>query len=583
MSHSEAKPEKTVTTTATSDQPELPPRPPGPNLSYRNLWPKLNDLHPEAVTIIETNSRGFVNMLESYMQTDAAIRSAPQADKGKKRKRDLAEKLSTKLESVKKERKVIEKARGSMPATIVDGASIAKRPKKGEVTLDDVKKKNTELFMGDSHTGARAFGHHKGELNLMDGGVEALLPDVKIGEQTRQYLGHISEVFFEKVEGMEVESMLVNGRVLVSANETERVEAMAGFSLATLLSNAAKAVNADLSEAYARDGEKVVNANHARRRYEIGVMGEALKVIPKDTNLNDAQRAGAERLAAAAAGYHVDHDSRKDLEALLLVIQHQVRNLTSVQGPYSIDQAAQKIVDPAFKNAVIAVKPVDGGKSHAEQHLALAYIKSGYRGKAVVAGTKNPCATCWLSLALVHQAGFAIEFNNTPGAYWDTTVFRGLGEIARVLGVTDITNLWKRFVATGTLLKGGHKQYLTALWENTQLIVKVPKEGGGLKEKGYVQDISRLSQYPMDIDNEPLGSPYAPPSSPPTGGWDTPPTSPSRQEAERAQAELDEWVKQQKLRQQQAEQARQDGATTTTANPQVQSTSGQMDMDPNVS
>jgi hypothetical protein len=578
MSHSQQQPQPQGAGAGDQAMETDPPQPAGPDFSYRNLWPKL-DLGPQVTTIIQTNSRAFVNNLESFMAADPTIQEAPLSNKAKERKRRLSQKVYKKLEGVKKERKGLQAKRGKMPAKANPRASIKQRAKKNEVTIGQVQEKGWEVYMGEGDANAAyPYGKMQGAFNLNPGGVEILSPDVKIGEQTRQYLGHISEVFFAKVKGMEVECMLVNNRLLLSANEAAQVNPMAGFTLHDLLVEAAKALNADIADT----GKRA----HARRQFEIGVMGEALKVIPNDAVLNEAQKAGAERLAAAAAGYHVDYGSRKDLEELLRVVQHQVRNAASVQGPYSIDAAATKITDATFQNAVIAVNPLDGGKSHAEQHLALAYIKSGYTGKAVVAGTKIPCATCWLSLALVHQAGYAIEFNNTPGGHWDTSVFRGLAEIARVLGVTDITNLWQRFVDTGTMIQGGRKQYLTALWENTGLTIKIPREGGGLAAKGLTQDISRLTQYPLDVDNDDLGTPFDTPGTPKAGGWETPEDDPDRQSAEKAQSALDTWELQRKLRdvqRQQAKEAQQGKTATTTGTPQDQGASGAMDLDPNVS
>lgn len=358
----------------------------------------------------------------------------------------------------------------------------------------------------------------------------AAYPEVKIGEQTRQYLTNLSHLLFAKVKTMEVEAMLVNDRILVSTNETATVASLAGLRLDTLLEDAAKAVMAD---------------NPAlRRQYKIGVMGQALVAAQADKPLTTAQLAGVKELAEAEAGFRADHATRVNLESFLRVLKSHVQNAISVQGPFTIDAAAEHLKDPEYKHKVLAVKALEGGKSHAEQHLILALIKSEYRGKAVVAGTKIPCAMCWLSLALAHQNNWDIEFNNQAGGYWDTTVVRGLAAVAEALNIVDITDLWNMFVRTNKIQPESKQfiQYLTSLREGTQLTIRVPKSGGGLKAQGLTQNISGLHRdFIETTPDSPLGSPFEEPPPSPPGYWGTPPTSPSRKEAEAAQERFNAW------------------------------------------
>jgi len=224
-------------------------------------------------------------------------------------------------------------------------------------------------------------------------------------------------------------------------------------------------------------------------------------------------------------GFYLDHAARQGLESFVKTLQAQVRTITQVRGPFSIEEAAEKINDVGFEHAVIAVDALEGGKSHAEQHLALAYLKSHNPGPAVVSGTKIPCAVCWLSLALIHLAGRKLEFNNTPGGLWDTTVFRGLTAIAAELKIVDVTQLWASFVQTYNIVPGGKQfvQYLTALHDQTDLTVTIPEEGGGLKKKGYTQDISGLSrEFIEGRPQSPLGSPFREVPDSPRGSYGTP-------------------------------------------------------------
>jgi hypothetical protein len=444
------------------------------------------------------------------------VRGTPLSDTVKDKKRKLVGEVHEKLAKVKQEKVVLGLNYGTLP-----GKSKAKK----KVPQTTVKKKSAEVVKGEEGI-ARPFGHQKGGFNRNESGVRAILPSVQIGEQTRQYLTHVSELFFARVSTMEVEGMLVNDRLLVSANETATVTKIAQLRLGDLLAEAAEDPSAEI---------EVIADAHKTRRYRIGVMGEALKLVEQGSKPTEAQRKGVEVLAEAQTGFHVDYDARPMLESFVRTLQTQVRTITKVRGPYSIEDAAEKIKDPEFKHSVIAVKALEGGKSHAEQHLALAYVKSKTSERAAVAGTKIPCAVCWLTLALVHKAGRNLDFNNTPGGLWDSTVYRGLSAVANELKITDATQLWESFVESyQTLLdEDTFVQYLTALRKGTELIVTIPKKGGGLKGLGYTQDISGLHrEFIGERPQSPLGESFPETPLSPRGSYGTPPHSDDESEAE---------------------------------------------------
>ena len=502
---------------------EEEPAPLPPTMEYRKLARRLSGVDPRVVDLVEQHSRAFTNNLKSYLATDVMTRGTALPDNAKEKKRKRVEEVAVKFEAVRKERKLLEGHLGSATLT----PSGARLPRGRKVTQKAVTEKSkAHILGGETADQARPFGHQKGAFNLNEGGVLASYPEMKIGEQTRQYLGYLSNLFFEQISTMEVEAMLVNQRILVSTNETGTVTSLAGLQLDALLSRAAAAATAD-------------NSAHALlRRYKIGVVGEALRVVPIGSTLTPGHLAGAKELAELETGFHGDHDGREELESFLRVLKHHVQNAVAVRGPFTIDEAAQHLIDPTFQHKVLAVKALDGGTSHAEQHLTLALIKSGHTGKAVVAGTKRPCAMCWLTLALAHQNNWNIEFNNEPGGFWDTTVFRGLAAVATALRIVDITDLWNMFVRTNNIQPGSTQfvQYLTSLREGTQLTINIPREGGGLVAQGLTQGISGLHKDFMDsTPDSPLGSQFEDPPSSPPGYWGTPPGSPSRQEAETAQ------------------------------------------------
>jgi hypothetical protein len=474
-----------------------------PDTSYRDLTTKVK-LNAKVQSIIALKSRAVVDSAKVYVVSSEKTRTGPLTDPTDRVKRKRVEEIHTALNDKTKTRKILDDHFGSMP---VD--TTKKKVKSGQkVTLKAIGEQVPKLVLGEDGEGARPYGHQKGMLTLEPDRVHALRPKVKVGGLVKQYLGHISELFFAKVQGMEVECMLVNDRVLVSVNDSDLVKQVAALTLQTLLKEAEQEV---------ATSEDV----HNRRRHDVGVMGGALSVAD-GVDPTKTQLEGATRLSEAAIGFHMDHDSREGLESFLGMLQEQARSALQVQGPFSIDEAATKITDPTFENAVIAVGTLKND-SHAEQHLALALVKSGYRGKATVAGTKNPCTVCWLTLALVQQAGFDLDFNNNPGALWGTT-YRGLSAVAEALNVTDITNLAKRLRKTVDLLPDQEfTQFLTALKEGTNLTIKVPTTGGGLKEKGYTQDITPRS--PPFVDNDDrvwMGEETEIPTTPERGTYGTP-------------------------------------------------------------
>jgi hypothetical protein len=329
---------------------------------------------------------------------------------------------------------------------------------------------------------ARPYGQQKGAASLEKGHVLALNPVIKIGSQTEQLLGRISQLFMNRVNDMEYESMLVNQRVFVSGNVQANVTKIAQLNMQDVLREAAKTIVAD-------------NAGSAQlREYSIGALAAALDSTDPLTTLTKQQERGAELLSELSVGHHVDASARKELQEVLKVLQNLIRTSQKVHGPLTPDAAAAAITDNALKNRVIAVMPPDD-KSHAEQYLALALVKSGYSARAVISGTKNPCSCCWLTLTLVLQHGYDLRFNDTAGLYWPKAA-RGVKLVADALNVKDISQLMSYFKSANNLTNDQDRflQHLTALKE-VGLIVDVPAKGGGLADRGLTQDQTSRSVY----------------------------------------------------------------------------------------
>ncbi len=380
---------------------------------------------------------------------------------------------------------------------------------------------------------ARPYGQQKGGASLEEGHVLALNPVIKIGSQTEQLLGRISQLFMNKVNDMEYESMLVNQRVFVSANATASVTKIAEFNLQSVLREAAQKIiddNADSS---------------VLRPYSVGALAAALDAIDPLAELTKQQERGAELLSELAVGHHIDASVREELQSVLKVVQHQIRNRLKVVGPLSPDQAAAAITDGAYLNQVIAVMPPDD-LSHAEQYLALALVKANYTGRAVISGTKNPCSCCWLTLTLVLQNGFDLKFNPTAGLYWPKAA-RGVRLVADALGISDVSQLMAYFKDANKLTNDDDifLQHLTALRE-VGLIVKIPEKGGGLADLGLTQDQSARSVYMVKnpgFSSKQLPDSFAEYPGSPVHSYG----SPRREddpEVDREEAEVDEYQKQ---------------------------------------
>lgn len=136
----------------------------------------------------------------------------------------------------------------------------------------------------------------------------------------------------------------------------------------------------------------------------------------------------------------------------------------------------------------------------------------------MIAGTKNPCSCCWLTLTLVLQHGFGVQFNNFAGAYWPKAA-RGVRLVAEALGVDDVGTLMEYFASsvdmTGTT---NFKQHVTALRE-VGLKVTVPAKGGGMSDMHLTQDQTARSTFFVNnpvFTTEELPDTYGPvPDSPP--------------------------------------------------------------------
>lgn len=454
------------------------PEPVRPTRKRRILLDQLDGIDSRISSKSKKAARECVTEIRRFQVTPSGVQQKSLTSKKDEGTRVFFSEVGVQLNKASDQRSKFGKARKKK----IKGKGGKGKP--GKVNFTSVAKAIDDHITKDVDI-SRPYGQQKGAAIVEPGRVLALNPVIKIGSQTEQLLGRISELFMKAASDMEYETMLANQRLFVSANNQENVDKISALHLKDMLTAAAKAIVADNAE------------SSALRRYSVGALAVALDSVDPGTALTEQQERGADMLSELSVGYHVDASARKDLADALKVLQAQIRTRTKVYGPCTPDEAAEAFHDPALVNHVIAVRPPDDD-SHAEQYLALTLVKAGWDGPAIIGGTKNPCSCCWLTLALVLQHGHNLKFNNFAGLYWPKAA-RGVKLVAEELGVADISVLMQHFAEANNLTNddGEFIQHLTAL-EKVGLVVTVPKKGGGLAAKGLTQDQTARSVYMVD-------------------------------------------------------------------------------------
>jgi hypothetical protein len=247
-------------------------------------------------------------------------------------------------------------------------------------------------------------------------------------------LNEMSQAMINAVKKtVEIEAMVLDDRMFVSANEQATVVELCGQSLDELLTK----TNSKFG-----DWEKA-------KAKEIAKLRESLTKGTGDTD----------RLVMMTVGSSMYPEQEKAIEAELAVLRQTA--LKVVDGG-SAASAGGLITRANLKNHIIAVHGTEissGPTSHAEQNLILALTKSSYAGSAVsVGGGKRPCTICFLSLSLVKKYRYPqLRFNAHPGGLWDGTTKAGLADIATALNL-DI----KELRADAKEFLGDVTQYVTS-------------------------------------------------------------------------------------------------------------------------
>lgn len=518
---SESFPEKPI------EEPVPPERPAN---KRRKLVENLNSrLHNDVMGIVNEHANRAVTNI-SHMMKDPSLAKLSGLNKAQQHTVDQSSDIVQSLALRIAQRKEVHD---------LGGSQLPKPPRRSEITQAKAEEIRKHFDLTDeSPKYYTPYGHQRGRMMTEQGNVLALGPDYKVGAQTLQLLGHFSQLFMASVPDMEYECMKVNGRLLVAANATNNIKSFHDTHLKDLLDKAAAIIVGN------DDDPKV------RARRIAGVASALIKDPASKDALTSSELQGAHMLAEYAVGFHVDHDSRKDLTELLDILAAHARGTTKMLGPFKPKNAVRYIRDDTYKGAVILIEPKAQDGWHAEQSLTLARILAGATGQASVSGTKNPCFFCFHTLSLANQCGYPTSFNITPGLTWTGNTVNGVVGVAQALNITTVKDLLNRFDTTKHLTEDEHRQYLTSL--NDAMAGTTPEvdltglpTATDLKARKLTQDRSQKSfiiSGPNRTEDIGTFTGNVLPDEQ-RGDWGTPPTSPSANEYDAQMAEFEKRQK----------------------------------------
>ncbi|WP_370941864.1 hypothetical protein AB5J62_22420 [Amycolatopsis sp. cg5] len=229
-----------------------------------------------------------------------------------------------------------------------------------------------------------------------------------------QLLNQISQLLLSIGKSTEIEAMVVNDRILVSANEAGTVQEMIGRKLA------------DLAEGYQPSGDADYDRKARKTQGVLNVMA------------GDDDALGEERMARLAVDTDVFPEQEPGVTGILAALSQAY--LPIIDGGLP-NNAATLITNAALECRIIAVNTTGTSPStcvHAEQSLAQALVLSGWRGPASIAGGKRPCLFCYVSLRLVQELHCPqLRFNRRPGGVWTGTTATGLYGLLLSLGADE--------------------------------------------------------------------------------------------------------------------------------------------------
>ncbi|WP_181802459.1 hypothetical protein [Streptomyces shenzhenensis] len=360
-------------------------------------------------------------------------------EEGRPDESDAVRKRRSAYEEFPRDERLLRRGRLSGPSALIQDLTNA--------VIDEFK---ADLGFRTRHTSK---GSWLPTVTVSGGAPKITRRDLQLLSQLSQMLiNHLRE---QEVETTEIEAMAVNGRILVSANEPEVVDALTRLNLATVLTDAG---------GYQGDGDPM--KAKARKLSEVA---QALASGSGAPGLDSERvQAGARRLVQLGTDCLMESGQEQSVKAILntlfqVMTVQGARTMVVSKSPKDFEDL---VCSEKYAGRVIAI-PARRGDSHAEQNLVHAAVVAGIRLNPIaVAGGKRPCTMCWLTLCLARANGYDVYFNGHPGGLWTTTTQAGLHLVAKQLGITggDLLKQLRSIArATGREEDPGLAQYITAL------------------------------------------------------------------------------------------------------------------------
>jgi len=222
-------------------------------------------------------------------------------------------------------------------------------------------------------------------------------------------LNMICQAFLNNVKSVEIEAMSVADRVVVSANKAADVTALEKLEVTGVFeSEPGRAKLHDWQQGKHRD----------------------LRSIRSNLNVGDDPRDQVLDITTAALMFPDSHQATTSL--LRIIAKKSVSRVSA-----TIDNLGSFLKNKTYADSIILIKPLD--KSHAEQALMLALIKSDYDQSACIsiAGGKRPCTICYLSLCITREHYPNLRFGTRPGGLYLKETKGGLDALCKALDIDE--------------------------------------------------------------------------------------------------------------------------------------------------
>lgn len=496
-------------------------------------------LHPAISGILQAQATTLVSNIKLVRAADEKTNKTPLTNPNQDSSRKIALGMLDSFTQVKRRR---------LTEATLKGAAPSKTNKKSTMTETGDRGVRVEMKEFVTDNGKREFGtpwgQQGGAASTRPGEVTAIEPGFKSGDNTLQMLGHLAGLFMRTKSDLEYQALLVNDRIFVACNKEVNIASFKGMTLKGLIDDAAK------------NPVPLDRSSREVRPYLIAAVAAALSLDEnsKTSSLTRVQEDGVAMLTEHEASHHADYASRGSIQSLLNLVQRQTLEPRQLVGPVDIQSAAVYLEADAYRDAVILVEPSHKQGWHAEQTLAMVLVQALWFGPSFVAGTKLPCLACWHTLNLLPLRNYGLTLVQQPGLYWSTETLKGLTLVAKALKFQSVAELKQAFILSQQHTYDAFHQFVTALEEQDDLQVTVPKkgDGGGLAALGLTQAQSQRSFYYPQINPNPVqitGAPY-PDNVPgsPRGTYGTPLHDPIADKEDAEMAEYDsglaEYLKQ---------------------------------------